>query len=40
VRVPVAFDRERVAAHLSDGFLTVSLSKRSPVRREVKVESE
>jgi HSP20 family protein len=40
VRVPVAFDRERVVAHLSDGFLTVSLSKRSPVRREVKVESE
>lgn len=40
VRVPVAFDRERVAAHLSDGFLTVSLSKRSPVRREVKVELE
>jgi HSP20 family protein len=40
VRVPVAFDRERVAAHLSDGFLTVSLSKRSPVRREVRVESE
>ena len=40
VRVPVAFDRERVAAHLSDGFLKVSLSKRLPVRREVKVESE
>jgi HSP20 family protein len=40
VRVPVAFDRERVSAHLSDGFLTVSLSKRSPVRREVRVESE
>ena len=40
VRVPVAFDRERVVAHLSDGFLTVSLSKRSPMRREVKVESE
>ena len=40
VRVPVAFDRERVAAHLSDGFLTVSLFKRLPARREVKVESE
>ena len=40
VRVPVAFDRDRVAAHLSDGFLTVSLAKRSPVRREVKVEAE
>ncbi len=40
VRVPVAFDRERVAAHLCDGFLTVSLSKRSPVRRDVKIESE
>jgi HSP20 family protein len=40
VRVPVAFDRDRVVAHLSDGFLTVSLSKRLPMRREVKVESE
>jgi HSP20 family protein len=40
VRVPIAFDRERVTAHLSDGFLTVSLARRSPVRREVKVESE
>jgi HSP20 family protein len=40
VRVPVAFDRERVAAHLSDGFLTVSLSKRLQARREVQVESE
>lgn len=40
VRVPVAFDRDQVTAHLSDGFLTVSLAKRSPVRRTVKVDSE
>ncbi len=38
VRIPVAFERERVSAHLSDGFLTVVLPKRVPVRRQVKVE--
>jgi len=40
VRVPVAFERDRVSAHLSDGFLTISLLKRVPVRRTVEVERE
>ena len=38
VRVPVGFDRDRVSAHLADGFLTVTLPRRSPTRRTVKVE--
>jgi HSP20 family protein len=38
VQIPVAFDRERVSAHLSDGFLTVTLPRRAPVRRVVQVE--
>jgi HSP20 family protein len=37
VRIPVSFDRERVVAHLSDGFLTVTLPKRRP--RRVRVEA-
>jgi HSP20 family protein len=36
VKIPVAFDRDRVSAHLSNGFLTIRLMKR--VRREVPVE--
>jgi len=40
VTIPVEFERERVVAHLSDGLLTVSLVKRQPVRRIVKVERE
>lgn len=36
VNIPVAFDRERVSAHLEGGFLTVTLSKRG--RRTVPVE--
>jgi HSP20 family molecular chaperone IbpA len=36
VHIPVAFDRERVSAHLSNGFLTIRLMKR--VRREVPIE--
>ena len=39
VRIPVAFERERVSAHLADGFLTVTLPRRMPVRRRVEVES-
>ena len=39
VHVPVAFDRERVSAHVADGFLTVTLPKRVPVRRQLKVDS-
>ncbi len=37
VPIPVGFDRERVVAHLADGFLTVTLPKRRP--RRVRVES-
>jgi HSP20 family protein len=40
VRVPVDFERGKVAAHLADGVLTVTLEKRKPVRRTVKVERE
>jgi HSP20 family protein len=39
VRIPIAFDRDRVSAHLADGFLTVTLPRRPSPRREVKVES-
>jgi HSP20 family protein len=35
VRIPVAFDRQKVSAHLSNGFLTITLGKR--VRREVAI---
>ncbi len=38
VRIPVAFDRDRVSAHLANGFLTVTLAKRG--RRKVPVEPE
>ena len=40
LRIPIAFDREAVSAHLTDGFLTVILPKRTrtpiavPVQRE------
>lgn len=36
VQIPVAFDRDRVTAHLANGFLTVTLAKRG--RRRVPVE--
>lgn len=38
VRIPMAFDRDAVTAHLSDGFLTVTLPRRVRVRRVVEVE--
>jgi len=38
VRIPVAFDRDGVTAHLAEGFLTISLPKRSASRRTVKIE--
>ncbi len=38
VRVPIAFQREHVSAHLADGFLTVTLPKRVPVSRRVEIE--
>ena len=39
LRIPIAFDRERVTAHLADGFLTVSLPRRVASRRQVKLET-
>jgi HSP20 family protein len=38
LRVPIAFERDGVTAHLADGFLTVTLPKSVPVRRKVPVE--
>jgi len=40
VQVPVAFERDRVSAHLADGFLTISLAKRVPESVTVEVERE
>ena len=37
VHIPVPFDRDEVKANLADGFLTVTLKKRS-LRRTVEVE--
>ena len=39
LRIPIAFDRDRVSAHLADGFLTVSLPRRRAERRQVKLET-
>jgi HSP20 family protein len=39
LRISLPFDRENVSAHLSDGFLTVTLPRRSPQRRQVKLEA-
>ena len=38
LRIPMAFERDGVTAHLADGFLTVTLPKRVPVRRQVSLE--
>jgi len=38
VRIPIAFERDHVSAHLANGFLTVTLPRREPARRRVKVE--
>ena len=40
VRIPGAFERDRVTAHLEDGFLEVTLPKRVPLRRRIEVDSE
>jgi HSP20 family molecular chaperone IbpA len=37
VQIAIPFDRERVQAHLEDGFLTVELPKREPARRRIEV---
>jgi HSP20 family protein len=39
LRIPIPFDRDKVTAHLADGFLTVTLPRRSPQRRQVKLET-
>ncbi len=36
VRIPIPFERDRVSAHLADGFLTVTLPRRQ--RRSVDVQ--
>jgi len=40
LRIPIAFDRDAVSAHLGDGFLTVSLPKKARVSQRVEVESQ
>ena len=40
VRIPLAFERERVTARLADGFLTVTLPRRSPQPTDVKIETQ
>ena len=44
VRIPIAFERDRVSAHVADGFVTVTLPKREKrgekTPRAVKVETE
>jgi HSP20 family protein len=39
LRIPIPFDRDKVTAHLSEGFLTVTLPRRTPQRRQVKLET-
>jgi HSP20 family protein len=39
LRIAIPFDRENVSAHLSDGFLTVTLPHRGPQRRQVKLDT-
>ena len=39
VRIPLAFDRDRVSARMADGFLTVTLPRRVQSSEKVKVET-
>jgi HSP20 family protein len=39
LRIRIAFQREGVTAQLADGFLTVTLPKRVPVKRSIEIES-
>ena len=39
VRIPIAFERERVSAHFADGFLTVTLPKRQGGPSQVPVKT-
>jgi len=38
LRIPISFDRNGVSAHVADGFLTVTLPKRTAGPRRVTVE--
>jgi HSP20 family protein len=40
VRIPIPFERERVSAHVADGFLTVTLPKRVGGPSSIEVETE
>lgn len=37
IRIVIPFERERVNANLEDGFLTVTLPKREPVRKRIEL---
>ncbi len=39
VRIPIAFEQDRVTAHVTDGFLTVTLPKREASPRAVQVDT-
>jgi HSP20 family protein len=39
VRIPIAFEQDRVTAHVTDGFLTVTLPKRETDPRAVQVDA-
>lgn len=40
VRISIAFDKDRVSAHVGDGFLTVTLPKRNEGPRVVRVSHD
>ena len=40
IRIAVPFERDRVAAHLEDGFLEVQVPKRLPAKQRVELETE
>jgi HSP20 family protein len=40
VRIPTAFEREQITAHLKDGFLEITLPTRQAVARRIEVEGE
>jgi len=39
VRIPIAFERDQVSAHVADGFLTITLPKRQTSPQPVPVET-
>ena len=40
VRIAVPFEKDRVAAELEDGFLTIELPRPLPVRRRIEVQGD